>query len=162
MILAAFVFILIVLNLILIKKMATRDIQWECIRKTSSFMRKQRGIRKTFTREPMNLKNIHSFRYNGLIRKKAVGVKPHPDGKGVVLLYKKARASAKPSKNITKILLTKDGRRTTRSIGGFMKTGHYRTALTKAAQRRACQILRSQKPVKASKPKRQKKEKALK
>ena len=41
--------------------------------------------------EPSNLKAKNSFRYNGLVRKKTVGVEPCKDGKGVVLVTRNAR-----------------------------------------------------------------------
>ena len=41
--------------------------------------------------EPNNLKAKNSFRYNGLVNKKTVGVEPCKDGKGVVLVSKNAR-----------------------------------------------------------------------
>ncbi|XP_077867024.1 large ribosomal subunit protein eL28-like [Saccoglossus kowalevskii] len=63
------------------------DIQWFIIRDCSSFLVK--GNRTVFTKEPNNLTNKNSFRYNGLIHKKTVGVEPAEDGKGVVLVTKK-------------------------------------------------------------------------
>lgn len=38
--------------------------------------------------EPNNLKGRNSFRYNGLVHKKTVGVEVPKDGKGVVLVTK--------------------------------------------------------------------------
>lgn len=39
--------------------------------------------------EPNNLKARNSFRYNGLIHRKTVGVEPAADGKGVVVVMKR-------------------------------------------------------------------------
>ena len=36
--------------------------------------------------------NLVAFRYNGLIRKKTVGVEEGPDGKGVVLVTKRSKS----------------------------------------------------------------------
>ncbi|ELK23872.1 60S ribosomal protein L28 [Myotis davidii] len=41
------------------------------------------------SQEPNNLKARNSFRYNGLIHRKTVGVEPAPDGKGVVGIMKR-------------------------------------------------------------------------
>lgn len=41
--------------------------------------------------EPNNLKARNSFRFNGLVHKKTVGVQPAADGKGVVVVLKKRR-----------------------------------------------------------------------
>lgn len=43
--------------------------------------------------EPNNLKARNSFRFNGLVHKKTVGVQPAADGKGVVVVLKKRRGS---------------------------------------------------------------------
>lgn len=42
-----------------------------------------------FLKEPNNLKSRNSFRYNGLIHRKTVGVEPTKDGKGVVLVTRR-------------------------------------------------------------------------
>lgn len=39
--------------------------------------------------EPNNLKARNSFRFNGLVHKKTVGVQPAADGKGIVVVLKK-------------------------------------------------------------------------
>lgn len=39
--------------------------------------------------EANNLKSKNSFRFNGLVHKKTVGVQPAADGKGVVVVLKK-------------------------------------------------------------------------
>lgn len=41
------------------------------------------------SQEPNNLKARNSFRYNGLIHRKTVGVEPAADGKGVVVVMKR-------------------------------------------------------------------------
>lgn len=41
------------------------------------------------SQEPNNLKARNSFRFNGLVHKKTVGVQPAADGKGVVVVLKK-------------------------------------------------------------------------
>lgn len=42
-----------------------------------------------FLQEPNNLKSKNSFRFNGLVHKKTVGVQPAADGKGVVVVLKR-------------------------------------------------------------------------
>lgn len=46
--------------------------------------------------EPNNLKARNSFRYNGLIHRKTVGVEPAPDGKGIVVVLKKRSGGCIP------------------------------------------------------------------
>ena len=116
------------------------------IRKTSSFLHRRRGVKKTFSLEPMNLKGVNSFRYNGLIHRKDLGVQPAKDGKGVTLLYKTSRNQRKPAQVQQSLTLKKGGRRTLRTIRNFCTKGNYRASLNKLAMRRASQILRGQRP----------------
>uniref|UniRef100_A0A668W2G1 Large ribosomal subunit protein eL28 n=1 Tax=Oreochromis aureus TaxID=47969 RepID=A0A668W2G1_OREAU len=62
-------------------------LQWMVIRNCSSFLIKRNG--QTYSTEPNNLKARNSFRFNGLVHKKTVGVQPAADGKGVVVVLKK-------------------------------------------------------------------------
>ncbi|XP_072017943.1 large ribosomal subunit protein eL28-like [Amphiura filiformis] len=124
---------------------------WSCIRETSSFIKKNSGV--TFATEPNNLKNKHTFKYNGLIHHKTVGVEPAADGKGVVLITKRVKGvRRKPNKWYVRRELKKDARRTMRTINNVLGKGAYRKDLKTAAMRRACAILRSQKPVMVKKP----------
>ena len=66
---------------------------WMIIRNNNAYMMKKRNIRKPFSTEPNNLNNLSSFRYNGLIHKKSVGVIAAPDNKGFTVVYKKAKES---------------------------------------------------------------------
>ncbi|KAK7925752.1 hypothetical protein WMY93_008062 [Mugilogobius chulae] len=66
-------------------------LQWMVIRNCSSFLIKRNG--QTYSTEPNNLKSRNSFRFNGLVHKKTVGVQPAPDGKGVVVVLKKRAES---------------------------------------------------------------------
>ncbi|MGH0124390.1 UNVERIFIED_CONTAM: hypothetical protein FKN15_036933 [Acipenser sinensis] len=62
-------------------------LQWMVIRNCSSFLIKRNG--QTYSTEPNNLKSKNSFRFNGLVHRKTVGVEPAADGKGVVVVLKK-------------------------------------------------------------------------
>uniref|UniRef100_A0A673V2M0 Large ribosomal subunit protein eL28 n=1 Tax=Suricata suricatta TaxID=37032 RepID=A0A673V2M0_SURSU len=59
-------------------------LQWMVVRNCSSFLIKRN--KQTYSTEPNNLKARNSFRYNGLIHRKIVGVEPAADGKGVVVV----------------------------------------------------------------------------
>ncbi|VDO41862.1 unnamed protein product [Onchocerca flexuosa] len=70
--------------------MVSADIQWQIIRKTSSFLRRQRGIPKHFSREPFNLKGVNSIRFNGLVHRKGMNIQAAPeDEEGIVVTTKK-------------------------------------------------------------------------
>merc|ERR1712133_283807 len=62
------------------------ELCWSIIRKSSCFLKKSHGL--TLSKEPNNLTGINSFKYNGLVNRKTVGVDAAPTGKGVVLAIK--------------------------------------------------------------------------
>merc|ERR1712129_595434 len=105
-----------------------------------------------------NLKAKHSLRYNGFIPRKTGGVEPSKDGKGVVLVTRKSKGSRRPGKNITRVELKKHSRRTVATIRSALKANNYRKDLVNPAVRRACAIIRSQKPVVIRKARGSKKE----
>ncbi|XP_021361559.1 60S ribosomal protein L28-like [Mizuhopecten yessoensis] len=121
------------------------DVQWAIIRNNSCFLLK--GNKRTFSMEPNNLKAINSFRYNGLVRKKTIGVEPAKDGKGVVLVTRNQSGWRKPCKSHTKMELKRDPRRVVNTIRKTIGNNRYRKDLKMAAIRRASALLRSQKPV---------------
>ncbi|KAL2762744.1 60S ribosomal protein L28 isoform 3, partial [Daubentonia madagascariensis] len=67
-------------------------LQWMVVRNCSSFLIKRN--KQTYSTEPNNLKARNSFRYNGLIHRKTVGVEPAADGKGVVVVMKRRSGGA--------------------------------------------------------------------
>merc|ERR1712032_1012081 len=97
--------------------------------------------------EPNNLKCKNSFRYNGFIHRKTVGIESAKDGKGVVLVTRKSKGARRPGKNITRFELKKDPRRTIATIRNNLRANNYRTDLVSSAVRKTCAILKSQKPV---------------
>ncbi|XP_073242040.1 large ribosomal subunit protein eL28-like [Porites lutea] len=118
------------------------DLQWMILRNNSCFLLRNQGT--TFTKEPLNLAGRHSFKHSGLVNKKAIGVTADPNGKGVVLTTKKTKFANKPPKNLTKVTLASDSRRTVKTIKNLCGKNFYRQDLEDAAVRRACAILRSQ------------------
>uniref|UniRef100_A0A914HZC3 Large ribosomal subunit protein eL28 n=1 Tax=Globodera rostochiensis TaxID=31243 RepID=A0A914HZC3_GLORO len=122
---------------------ASSYIQWQVIRKNSAFLKRQRGIPKQFSTEPFNLARMNSIRHNGMINKKAVDIRAAKDGKGVVLSLKKKTKAGQPTKATTSTALTRDSRRVIIAVGKAVNA--YKPSHAKLAQRRASQILRSQK-----------------
>merc|ERR1712226_553860 len=106
------------------------DLQWMIIRNNSSTLLKGKAAH-TFSREANNLKSRNSFRFNGLIHKKSVGVEAASDGKGVVLVTKNSGSSRKTLTTISKTL----------------RNNRYRRDLKNSALKRASAILKSQKAV---------------
>uniref|UniRef100_A0A8K9WZW2 Large ribosomal subunit protein eL28 n=1 Tax=Oncorhynchus mykiss TaxID=8022 RepID=A0A8K9WZW2_ONCMY len=120
-------------------------LQWMVIRNCSSFLIKRNG--QTYSTEPNNLKSKNSFRFNGLVHRKTVGVQPAADGKGVVIVLKKRAGQRKPATSYEKITINKNSRATLSSLRHIIRKNNYRKDLRMAALRRASAILMSQKPV---------------
>ncbi|XP_072945430.1 large ribosomal subunit protein eL28 [Epargyreus clarus] len=133
--------------------MSSPSLNWLIIRNNNAFLVKKRNIKKPFSKEPNNVTNLNSFKYNGLIHKKAVSVVEIPNRSGFTVVYKKAKATNKPAKNLVKRQFKAGARRSLFKVKRLLKANHYRTDLSKATLRRASAILRSQRPIKAKKPK---------
>jgi len=115
------------------------DLQWLCVRKNSSFIVKNNGL--TLTSEPNNLTNVHSFKYNGFVNNKSIGITAGKEG-GVVVTKKNSKTN-KPSKATSAATIKKTSRGTMNSIK--KQTKGYRADLQLAALKRASAILASQK-----------------
>merc|ERR1712226_528518 len=106
-----------------------------------------KGNRQTFSTERNNLKARNSFRYNGLVNRKTVGVEAAKDGKGVVLVTRNSAGWRKPAKTMNRVDLKRGSRSTLNAIKKTIGKGRYRKDLKMAAVRRASALLQSQKPV---------------
>ncbi|CAF1342235.1 unnamed protein product [Adineta steineri] len=121
---------------------ASSQVQWMIIRNTSSFLHRRKLA--TLTTEPNNLKNRNTYRYNGLIHPKVVGVEAVKNGNGVVFSTGSVKNIKKPLKRFHKVKLTRDSRRTLTSIRRTIRKQSYRKDLKMAALRRASALLRGQ------------------
>ncbi|KFO69168.1 60S ribosomal protein L28, partial [Cuculus canorus] len=102
-------------------------LQWMIVRNCSSFLIKRNN--QTYSTEPNNLKARNSFRYNGLIHRKTVGVEPAPDGKGIVVVLKKRAGQRKPATSYTRVLIRRDARATLSSVRHLISKNKYRRDL---------------------------------
>ncbi|XP_036620578.1 60S ribosomal protein L28-like [Trichosurus vulpecula] len=116
-------------------------LQWMVLRNCSSFLIKHN--KQTYNTEPNNLKARNSFRYDGLIHQKTVGIEPAAHGKGIVVVLKRRAGQRKPATSYVRTTINKNARATLNSVWHIK----YRKDLRMAALRRASAILRSQKPV---------------
>merc|ERR1711881_412556 len=129
------------------------ELCWSIIRKNSCFLLKNNGLQ--LTKEPNNLAGVNTFKHNGLVNKKTVGVDAAADGKGVVLSLRRAKGASKPSKATT----SKSSRHAIKTIKNTLEKASYRKDLVDPATRRACAILRSQKTASSIKKNRSRRKK---
>uniref|UniRef100_A0A2K5EKN7 Large ribosomal subunit protein eL28 n=1 Tax=Aotus nancymaae TaxID=37293 RepID=A0A2K5EKN7_AOTNA len=106
-------------------------LQWMVVRNCSSFLIKRN--KQTYSTEPNNLKARNSFRYNGLIHRKTVGVEPAADGKGVVVVMKRRSGQRKPATSYVRTTINKNARATLSSIRHMIRKNKYRPDLRMAA-----------------------------
>ncbi|KAK2111729.1 60S ribosomal protein L28 [Saguinus oedipus] len=120
-------------------------LQWMVVRNCSSFLIKRN--KQTYSTEPNNLKTRNSFRYNGLIHRKTVGVEPAANGKGVGVVRKRRSGQRKRATSYVRTTMNNNARAKLSSIRHRIRKNKYRPDLHMAATHRASAILRSQKPV---------------
>ena len=117
------------------------ELCWSIIRKNSCFLKKSHGL--TLSSEPNNVAGVNSFKFNGLVNKKTVGIEAAPSGKGVVLSIRKTKGSRCPAKALSKTTL-QGSRHTIKTIQNTLNANGYRKDLTKSAVKKACALIRSQ------------------
>lgn len=107
--------------------------------KSSSYIVKQKGLGRIFSREPDNLAALHSYKHSGLVNDKAVGIQPSPSGKGVVVNTKKSNKKVGGNKVASKrnsTTISKGGsRRTSGAVAKIVGKNGYRSDLLKGEYR---------------------------
>ncbi|CAP69105.1 uncharacterized protein PODANS_7_10630 [Podospora anserina S mat+] len=126
------------------------DLIWEVTRLQNAFLVKRKesgGIQ--FSRDPLNLTNVHSRKYAGYVNDKAIGVVAG-ENNTIQVISKKVSAGNKPAsgRTVSTIGASKANRKTYKSIA--KQTAKYRGDLRQVAVARASAIRASQRPVKPS------------
>ncbi|KAK5654148.1 hypothetical protein OQA88_7579 [Cercophora sp. LCS_1] len=126
------------------------DLIWEITRSQNAYLVKRTyGGAAQFSRDPLNLTNLHSRKYAGFANTKAIGVAPAEKG-GVQVITKKAGSANKPATGLTTVTYggNKTSRKTYKNIANQAAKSGYRADLRAAAVSRASAIRRSQRAVK--------------
>ncbi|KAK4115154.1 ribosomal protein L28e [Canariomyces notabilis] len=127
------------------------DLIWEISRNNNSFLvkRKKTGGLVQFSRDPLNLVNLHSRKFAGFVNDKALGIVPNEKG-GVQVISKKPAAANKPASGLYTVTYggNKTARKTYKAVANQAAKNSYRPDLRQAAVARASAIRRSQRPVK--------------
>ncbi|KAF2418918.1 ribosomal protein L28e [Tothia fuscella] len=124
------------------------DLLWQITRNYSALTVKRRpatagGVQ--FSRDPLNLTNKHSRKYDGYINPQAIGITPGSNG-GVNLLTKKSGKSNKPAGELQTASFGKGTtpRKTYRNIVNATTKRGYRPDLRHEAVARASAIRKSE------------------
>ncbi|KAL2015601.1 hypothetical protein VTK56DRAFT_5180 [Thermocarpiscus australiensis] len=131
------------------------DLIWEVSRSSNSYLVKRKsGGAPQFSRDPLNLTNLHSRKFAGFVNDKALGIVPNEKG-GIQVISKKPAAANKPASGL--FTVTYGGNKTTRqtykAVAQQIAKNGYRPDLRQAAVARASAIRRSQRPLKPEPPK---------
>ena len=102
-------------------------LHWMLIKNTHCYLMKRNG--EQFSRDPLNLKGKNCFKYSGLVHKKAMGIIPEKNGKGVYFISKRAGYDHKPRKAIVRTKFVRGNRRTLQKIRNFVCRMKYRREL---------------------------------
>ncbi|KAL9625018.1 MAG: hypothetical protein Q9160_000747 [Pyrenula sp. 1 TL-2023] len=145
------------------------DLIWEIARNQNAYLVKRKaagGLQ--FSRDPFNLRNLHSRTQDGFVNAKAVGVQPSGE-KGVVLKTKKTKSHNRPAHNTNVVTFSNTSnrkwvqrvylaaphvkvangrRRISKGIANYTAKNNYRADLRGDAVARASAIKLSQKPKK--------------
>ncbi|KAF8661422.1 hypothetical protein AX16_001340 [Volvariella volvacea WC 439] len=109
------------------------DLEWLIIRKYNSFVVKGVPEGPIFSREPGNLRNLHSHKYSGLANSKTIDVADSPSGIQITTRKVKASPYAVASSRVVSHIRPRSGpRRALGAAAGLAKRG-YRSDLRKAS-----------------------------
>ncbi|SHO76201.1 Uncharacterized protein MSYG_0537 [Malassezia sympodialis ATCC 42132] len=124
--------------------MSTQDLQWLLVRKSNSFLVKQKGLGRVFSREPGNLASLHSYKHSGIVNDKAIGITP-AEGRGVIVTTRKQKVSPRTVKGARTQTTIKGGaRRVAGAVANIAAKNGYRADLRKDAVARATAIVNTQ------------------
>jgi len=135
------------------------DLQWLLLRKNNSHIVK-RAPGPTFSKEPGNLRNLHSYKYSGLANQKTIHVTESDGTIKIVTRKSKASPNAVASAYASSTVRARSGSR--RALGvaaGTAKRG-YRPDLRTAALARVSALAAAQKEPKPTPPRKTRGKKA--
>ncbi|KAI4140033.1 MAG: hypothetical protein L6R39_005985 [Caloplaca ligustica] len=121
------------------------DLIWEVCRPNNAYLVKRKSAGGSqFSRDPLNLMNKHSRKYDGFVNHKAVGVHTAAKG-GITLVTKKTKHQNRPAANKNEVTWPgdKSGPKIYRGIVNYTAKQNYRADLRQEAVARASAIRQS-------------------
>ena len=125
--------------------MAAPQLIWEVVKGHNAFVRKNLN-HTTFSAEPGNLYNKHSYKHSGLANAKTVDIRA--EGDALKVSKKRTKTAQQPAKATTASVSKKSGRRALKSVA--KEVAGYRADLKNAAVARAAAVLKSLRVKKAA------------
>ncbi|KAG8792794.1 hypothetical protein FRC12_004816 [Ceratobasidium sp. 428] len=126
------------------------DLQWYLLRKNNAFIVKRVPEGPIFSKEPGNIKNIHSRKYSGLIGDQSLHI-AH-DGNGISLTSRKPKSSLHDHGKGThkSTIRPRSGPRRAHGVVASQARNGYRADLRTAALQRVTALIRAQQEKKAA------------
>ncbi|KAF9535605.1 ribosomal L28e protein family-domain-containing protein [Crepidotus variabilis] len=138
----------------------SNDLQWLLLRGNNSFIVKRVPEGPIFSREPGNLRNLHSFKYSGLANSKVIDIS---DASGSIKIRsRKTKASPQavsPAYSASTLRARSGGRRALGAASAHSKRG-YRPDLRTAALARVSALIAGQREPKPTPPRKARGKKA--
>ncbi|KAK0500949.1 ribosomal L28e/Mak16 [Armillaria luteobubalina] len=128
------------------------DLQWLLVRNSNSFIVKRVPEGPIFSREPGNLRNLHSYKYSGLANAKTIDVSDSPAGVKITTRKLKASPHAVASAKAVSYIRPRSGTRRALGIASQTAKKGYRPDLRTAALARVSALVAAQKEPKPSPP----------
>ncbi|KAI9757844.1 MAG: hypothetical protein M4579_003280 [Chaenotheca gracillima] len=130
--------------------LVSSDLIWEITRGQNAYLVKQRtGGGSQLSRDPLNVINKHSRKYDGYVNDKAVGIQPGKNG-GVELTTTKRKHPSRPAANKNQVSWgsNKSSRNVYKGIVNHTAKNGYRPDIRAESVARASAIIQSQRPKK--------------
>ncbi|KAG6852639.1 hypothetical protein C0991_010258 [Blastosporella zonata] len=129
------------------------DLQWLLLRKNNSFIVKRAVEGPVFSKEPGNLRNLHSYKFSGLANAKTIDIAQTPAGVQISARKTKASSGAVKLALAKSTLRPRSGSRRAQGIVAQYAKRGYRPDLRTAAIARVSALIAAQKEPKPSPPK---------
>ncbi|KAI0370032.1 ribosomal protein L28e [Pilatotrama ljubarskyi] len=136
------------------------DLQWLLLRNNNSFTVKRVPEGPVFSKEPGNLKNIHSWKYSGLANEKTITVKDTESGIQLAYRKKGAAPTAVRSAYSTVSIRPRSGPRRAVGVAAKLAKRGYRPDLRPAVLARVSALLVAKREKRAVPPKKARGKKA--
>ncbi|KAL6307768.1 ribosomal L28e/Mak16 [Sparassis latifolia] len=128
------------------------DLEWLLLRNNNSFMVKRVEEGPIFSKEPANLRNIHSHKYSGLANEKTIEVRDTESGIQLITRKKGTSRHAAHAGSATSTIRPRSGGRRALGITAKLAKRGYRPDLRQAALARVSAVLAAQKEKKPTPP----------
>ncbi|KAG6878026.1 hypothetical protein C0993_000566 [Termitomyces sp. T159_Od127] len=129
------------------------DLQWLLLRNNNSFIVKRAVDGPVFSKEPGNLRNLHSYKFSGLANAKTLDITDSPSGIQITTRKTKAVAGAVKTAYAKSSIRPRSGSRRAQGIVAQYAKRGYRPDLRTAALARVSALVSAQKEPKPTLPK---------